>query len=169
MTPDDQRLLKEYRLKRMQRAVEYTLMTAIFLFFLISFFNLYRLLFAIVLFLLFFGMNLQLTMLREKRRATLAQRKRLVADTSESLLFLGLILLFSFPSITASTLGSTPEEHYALIASLLCGIFVGGLAGEVRFQTRRLSRYDGIEQVRYMEELRRSIILPYMKRRGEGG
>ena len=166
MTPDDRLLLRRYRTGRLQRAVEYTLLTTIFLFFLISFSDYYRLPVAIGLFLLFFGMNLQLTFLREKRRAVLSTRKRLVADTVESILFLALVLAFSFPVVTNVLFGSSPQEHYALIAALLCGIFVGGLAGEVWFQTRRLSTFNGVDQVRYMEELRRTIVLPYINLRG---
>ncbi len=165
MTPDDQKLLRRYRTGRIQRALEYTLLTAIFLFFLISFSDYYRLAVALGLFFLFFGMNLQLTFLREKRRAIELPRKRLVADTTESILFLTVILLFSFPTVTRALFGASPEEHYALIAALLCGIFVGGLAGEVWFQTRRLGRFEGPVQVRYMDQLRRTIILPYINMR----
>lgn len=163
MTPDDQALLRKYRTGRVQRALEYTLLTMIFLFFLISFSDYYRVPIALGLFFLFFGMNLQLTFLREKRRALQRPRERLVADTTESILFLMLILAFSFPAVTSVLFGATPEEHYALIAALLCGIFVGGLAGEVWFQTRRLGGLDGPAQVHYMNQLRRTIILPYIK------
>lgn len=165
MSPDDRQLLRTYRSKRMQRAIEYVCLSGIFLYFLIAFHDYYRLLFALTLFLLFFVLNLRLTGIRESQRASAERRTRLSAEIVESVLFLLLILLFSFPVVTRALLGSSPQEHYALVAATLLGIFLGGLTGEVRFQTRRLREYDGTEQVAYMRNLKRTIILPYLRRR----
>lgn len=165
MSPDDARLLRRYRTKRLQRAIEYVSLSAVFLYFLLSFYDYYRLLHVGTLFALFLILNLRLTRIREVRRATADRRVRLTADVIESILFLLLILAFSFPVITHALFGSAPQEHYALVAGTLLGIFVGGLAGEVWFQTRRLSTYDGTHQVAYMRNLRRTIILPYMRER----
>lgn len=165
MSPDDARLLRRYRTKRLQRAVEYASLSAVFLYFLLSFYEYYRPLYVGILFLLFLTLNLRLTLIREARRATAERRVRLTADVIESILFLLLILAFSFPMITRGLFGSNPQEHYALVAATLLGIFVGGLSGEVWFQTRRLSAYDGRHQVTYMRNLKRTIILPYMRER----
>ena len=169
MTPEDSRLLRQYRTKRLQRSIEYVSLSAVFLYFLISFFEFYRPLFVITLFLLFLTLNLRLTLIREARRATATKRVRLTTEIIESVLFLLLILTFSFPAVTRILLGSSPQEHYALVASTLLGIFLGGLSGEVWFQTRRLQRYEGAQQVAYMKYLKRTIILPYMRDRNDDG
>jgi hypothetical protein len=165
MSPDDARLLRRYRTKRLQRAIEYVSLSALFLYFLITFYEYYRPLFVVTLFVLFLVLNLRLTTIREARRATADRRVRLTADIVESILFLLLILAFSFPTITRGIFGSTPHEHYGLVAATLLGMFIGGLSGEVWFQTRRLPAYDGRHQVAYMQNLKRTIILPYMRER----
>src|SRR5690606_27129403 len=135
----------------------YILLSTIFIFFLISFREYYRLLFVASLFVLFLLLNYRLTMIREARRATAERRVRLMAEVIESILFLLLILTFSFPVFSQVLFDSTPQEHYSLVASILLGIFLGGLAGEVRFQTARLRGFDGEDQVAYMKNLKRTI------------
>lgn len=162
----DKQLIREYRIKRLQRVIEYSLMFAIFLFFLLSFREYYRLPLVLALGVLFFGMNFQLTLQRERRRMTPTRnRKRLMADMTESLLFLGLIVILWIPGATHMIFGAGPREHYSLIAAILCGIFLGGLSGEVWFQMRRFVMYSEDEQRNYIENLKRTIILPYFKSR----
>ena len=162
----DKQLIREYRIKRLQRVIEYSLMFAIFLFFLLSFREYYRLPLVLALGILFFGMNFQLTQQRERRRMTPTRnRKRLMADMTESLLFLGLIVILWIPGATHLIFGAGPREHYSLIAAILCGIFLGGLSGEVWFQMRRFVMYNEDEQRNYIENLKRTIILPYSKSR----
>lgn len=165
MEEKDRALLLQYRSRRMQRAVEYILLGSLFFFFLLAFFGNYRISIAIALFVMFFGMNFRLTTLRETRKVGERNRQAIVADALESILFLLLLLLFSFPVLTDEILGIATEEHYALIASVLCGIFFGGLVGEIHFRLRRLQHFDPEDQVRYMQNLRRTIVLPYLNRR----
>lgn len=148
----------------MQRSVEYVLLASIFFFFLLAFFGAYRLSIAIALFVLFFGMNLRLTGLREIRRMHGGSRSSVTADAVESILFLLLLLVFSIPSITTGLLGLSNEEHYALIAAVLFGIFMGGLSGELWFQLRTLRELSAEDQVAYMRHLRRTIVLPYLRK-----
>lgn len=158
----DKGLLREYRIKRLQRAVEYSLLFAIFLFFLLAFYDYYRFTPVISLAVLFGGMNFQLTLQRERRRlGSPRNRKRMLADMMESLLFLGLIILLGLPGVTEWAFGSNEREHFALIAGILCGIFATGLFGEVWFQLHRLPRYEEEQQRNYIENLKRTIILPY--------
>lgn len=158
----DKELLREYRVKRLQRAVEYALLFGIFFFFLLAFRQYYRPLLVVSLSVLFCGMNFQLTQQRERRRlAPPRNRKRLLADMMESLLFLGLIILLGLPGVTAWAFGATDGEHYALIAGILCGIFASGMVGEAWFQLRRLPRYPEEEHRNYVENLKRTLILPY--------
>ncbi len=158
----DKSLLREYRIKRLQRAVEYSLLFAIFLFFLLAFYDYYRFTLVVSLAVLFGGMNFQLTLQRERRRLGPSRnRKRMFADMMESLLFLGLIILLGMPGVTAWAFGSNEREHFALIAGILCGIFVAGLFGEVWFQLRRLPGYEEEQQRNYIANLKRTIILPY--------
>lgn len=168
----DKALLREYRIKRLQRAAEYTLLVAIFLFFLLAFRDYFRPTLVIVLAVLSFGMNVQLTLQRERRRMSPPRnRRRLLADMLESLFFLALILLLGLPGATEWFFGATEGEHYALIAAILCGIFASGMIGEVWFQLRRLPRYGEEEQRNYVENLKRTIILPYFasRRKNAGG
>ena len=157
------RVLNRYRLCRIQRAIEYVLLSSIFLFFLLAFAGNYRLPVILVAGLLFFGMNLQLTLLREGRKVSGRTKAAVVADAIESILFVCLLLLFSVPSLTESILGITVREHYALIASMLLGIFLGGLVGEVRFRLVNIFRYSPQGQVEYMKTVRRTILLPFAR------
>lgn len=165
----DKALLREYRIKRLQRVIEYALVFALFFFFLLAFYSYYRLPIVIGLAILFGGMNFQLTQQRERRRlGSPRNRKLLFADMVESILFLGLIILLGLPGVTAWLFGATEREHYALIAGILCGIFAAGMAGEVWFQLRRLPRYDEEQQRNYVKNLKRTIILPYFRSRRQG-
>lgn len=160
----DKQLIREYRIKRLQRVIEYSLLFAIFLFFLLAFREYYRLTIILSLSLLFFGMNLQLTQQRERRRLNPGRnRKQLLADMTESVLFLVLIVFLWMPGITRTLLGSSAQEHYSLIAAVLCGVFLGGLSGEVWFQLRRFPLQGEEQQRNYIYNLRRTIILPYFK------
>jgi len=157
----DKELLRVYRIRRLQRAAEYLFLFAIF-FFLLAFREYYRVWLAIVLAVLFFGMNVQLTIQRERRRMRRAKnRKRIVADMAESVLFLVLILLMSIPSVSTTIFGGTPQEHHGLMASILCGIFLAGLTTEVWFQLRRLPNFCEESRIQYVRNLKRSIIFPY--------
>ncbi|MCB0712115.1 MAG: hypothetical protein KDD67_07275 [Ignavibacteriae bacterium] len=162
----DKELLKFYRIKRLQRGVEYILLLTLFIFFLVAFYHYYRFVIILALALIFFGFNLQLTKQRERRRtAPKTSRTSLITDMIESILFLLLIFLMSFPTLFGTLFGSTPQEHYAVIASILCGIFLGGLVGEMRFQLRAFLALSLDEQENYIYNLKRSIIFPYYSSR----
>lgn len=162
----DKELLRLYRIKRLQRAIEYVLLFSLFFFFLVAFHGYYRIYVVLILAFIFFGLNLQLTYQRERRRASgQKNRKRIIGDMTESILFLLLIFLMSFPTLFGALFGSTPQEHYALVASVLCGIFLGGLVGEMSFQLRSLRFLEYEEQKNYMFNLKRTIILPYFRTR----
>lgn len=162
----DKGLLRFYRIKRLQRSIEYVLLFSLFLFFLIAYYGYYRLYIIVILAVIFFGLNVQLTRQRERRRtAPQLNRTAIVTDMIESILFLLLVLLMSFPSIFGTLFGSTPQEHYALIASILCGIFLGGLVGEIRFQLRAFPLLTHERQENYIRNLKRSIVLPYFTMR----
>lgn len=165
----DKQLLRQYRIKRLQRAVEYTLLNTIFLFFLLAFRDFYRTSLILVVAFLFFGMNFQLTQQREKRRtAAPDNRRRLLADMLESILFLGLIMLMGVPGVAETLLGAAERERYALVAAMLCGVFFSGMFGEAFFQLRRLPGRTTEEQENYIANLRRTIILPYINTRKSG-
>ncbi|MCE2502617.1 MAG: hypothetical protein J4G05_00930 [Chlorobi bacterium] len=162
----DKRLLRFYRIKRLQRAIEYVLLIGIFFFFLLAYIDYYRPYITSVLAFVFLGLNLQLTLQRERRKTQPAtNRSRLLSDAIESILFLILILLMSIPSFSQALVGGTPQERYALVASVLCGIFLGGLFGEIFFQIRRLPTLPQEKQENYIKNLKRTIILPYFSNR----
>src|SRR4051812_8320195 len=93
----DREARSELQLKRFQRAVEYSLLIGLHAFFLVSFRGFYEWWMAALLGVIMFGLNFQLTLLRERRRLAEARsRQRLLADTFESLLFLGFIVALSF-------------------------------------------------------------------------
>lgn len=158
----DRALLREYRVKRLQRGVEYALLVSIHFFFLLAFREYYDVTFASSIALVTFGMNYQLTELRERRRSLgSSSRKRLMADTFESILFLLFIILLSFGGFAEEILKLSTQQYYAYLAAVLGGIFLGALVGEVRFQLRRFPRLDEKRQRNYIANLRRTIILPY--------
>ena len=162
----DPELLKEYRLKRLQRAAEYSLLATFHVFFILAFWGFYEFWIAGVVGIITFCMNLQLTRLREKRRsAPPSDRKRLMADTFESILFVFFIVLLSFAGGAVGWLGFTTQEYYAYLASILTGLFLGGLVGEVWYRLRTFNLLETGEQENYINNLQRSIIFPYFRRR----
>jgi hypothetical protein len=162
----DRNELKELLLKRLQRTAEYTLLIAMHAFFLISFRGFYAWWMAVALGVITFGLNFQLTMLRERRRlATGEQRPRILADTFESLLFLALIILISAGEPWALSHHLTEPEYLGYVAALLSGIFLAGLFGEFYWQRKYFQTLDDTTQRAYIANLKRTIIVPYIASR----
>ncbi len=162
----DRALIADYTLKRIQRAVEYALLAAFHLFYLVAFQNFYTVWMAIGLGLIMFCMNFQLTQLRERRRTSSAgSRRRILADTIESIMFLVLIVCLSFGGLVGKWLQLTQQEYLAYIASILGGIFLSGFVGELYWQIRHFRRLDPDRMRNYILNLKRTIILPYFASR----
>jgi hypothetical protein len=162
----DRALIADFTLKRIQRAVEYALLAAMHVFFLIAFRNFYSLWMAVGVGLVMFCMNFQLTQLRERRRtAGVHSRRRILADTFESIMFLVLIALLSFGGLIGKWLDMADQEYLAYIAAILGGIFLAGFAGELYWQIRHFRRLDPDSMRNYIMNLKRTIILPYVSSR----
>jgi fatty acid desaturase len=158
--------MSRFRTKRIQRGVEYSLLIATHLFFLLAFRHFYTWWMAIGLGGATFFMNFRLTQLRERRRAAERRnRKRIIADTFESLLFLAFVILISTGGAFRSWLNVSDQEYLGYIAAILFGLFLAGFLGETYWQTRRLPELGTEEQEHYMANLHRSIIFPYIGRR----
>lgn len=165
----DREMLRRYRLHRLQRAAEYTLLFAIHFFFMIAQRGHYRVSLIIAVALVFFGMNLQLTLQRERRRTRARNdRSRVITDMAESILFLLLLIVLSIPGVTSVLFEAGMREHYAIIAAMLCGVFLGALVGEVWFQLRRLPWMEEPAPSNYFANLKRTIILPFEISRAGG-
>src|SRR5687768_14946843 len=105
-TPRERENGSTYRLKRLQRGCEYTLLATVHLFFVISFDEFIEWWMAIALAVSVFGMNLQLTQLRERRRTRSREdRARILADTFESILLLLFIVILSIGGAVKRWLG----------------------------------------------------------------
>lgn len=142
--------------------MEYTLLVTMHLFFLLAFRSLYSPWMALALGGAVFGMNFQLTQLREARRtANTNNRKRFVADTFESILFLLFIVLLSAGGLLRNMLEIGDQEYLAYVASILGSLFLAGLVGEMYWQYRHFRTLDEERQRNYVENLKRTIILPY--------
>ncbi len=153
-------LLQEYKLKRLQRAAEYALLATMHVFFLMAFHDFYRWWMALLLAGATFGMNFQLTQLREQRRlATI--RERLRGDTFESVLFLIFIVVLSGGGLLAKALNIGDQEYLAYIAAILGGLFLAGLLGEIYWQAKHFGSLDEDARRAYITHLKRTIILPY--------
>jgi hypothetical protein len=159
---DNHSLIQDLRLKRLQRGAEYALLGAMHFFFLLAFREFYRWWMALLLGAIMFGMNFQLTQFRERRRtASTNSRKRVVADAFESILFLMFVTALSLGGLLQGYLGIGNQEYGAYIASLLVGIFMAGLVGELYWQAKHFSELDAEKRRNYVSNLRRTIILPY--------
>lgn len=159
---DTTELVRDLRLKRLQRTVEYGLLTTMHLFFLLAFHDLYRWWMALILAAVTFGMNFQLTQLRERRRsASISSRQRVLADTFESILFLVFIVVISAGGLLNRWLALRDQEYLAYVAALLGGLFLAGLVGEMYWQRRNLHELDRDHLRNYIANLKRTIILPY--------
>jgi apolipoprotein N-acyltransferase len=157
---------RDLRLKRLQRGSEYALLIAMHAFFLISFRQYYTWWMALVLFLIMFGLNFQLTQLREGRRAgNGSNRGRIVADIVESFLFILFIFLLYGGESAARKYGITDPEYLAYVAAILTGIFLAGFLGELYWQRKILRSLDEVGQHAYIANLKRTIILPYISSR----
>ncbi len=165
----DKSILTDLRLKRLQRAVEYTLLISIHAFFLMAFHRFYSIWMAIVLALAVFGMNFQLTQQRERRRlAPPESRQRILADTFESILFLFFVALVSSGGLIGRWLDIGDQEYLGYVAATLGGLFLAGLVGEMYWQRQHFRELDEEGLRNYISNLRRTIILPYtsLRRRG---
>lgn len=163
---NDREIVHDLRLKRLQRGAEYALLASMHLFFLLAFRQYYTPWMALLLAAATFGMNFQLTQLRERRRtSSVDSRKRIVADAFESVLFLALIALLSASSALARTIHLSDQEYLAYVAALLGGFFMAGLAGELYWQARNFSALDRQGRRNYVANLKRTIILPYSNAR----
>ena len=158
----DRELLQEFRLKKLQRAAEYALLTAMHLFFLLAFRDYYTWWVALLLAGATFGMNFQLTQLREQRRVNAVHsRGRVVADTFESILFLIFIVIISSGGLLWRVVDITDQEYLAYVAALLGGLFLAGLYGEVYWQLKHFGSLDPDRQRNYVANLKRTVILPF--------
>ena len=153
-----------FRLKRMQRSVEYALLIAIHVFFLLSFHSFLEWWMAAGMGLTMFCMNFQLTQLRERRRTRdRRNRGRILADTFESILLLLLIVALSLGGVVKSWLGMQDQEFLGYVAAMLAGIFLAGFLGESYWQLRHFGSLDREGRENYIRNLRRTIIFPYVK------
>lgn len=154
---------RAYKVRRIQRAVEYTLLITLHIFFLIAFAGGYSLPLALALAISTLIMNLRLTQLRENRRLLPSRhRERLRADAFEAVLFLLLVVVLSAGgAILASTMKIDQREYTTYVSATLGGLFMGGLLGELLWH-RRVYRHLPFERrARVLEHLPRSIVLPY--------
>ncbi|MBS1911020.1 MAG: hypothetical protein JST22_03455 [Bacteroidetes bacterium] len=155
-------LLNELRLKRLQRTAEYALLISMHLFFLLAFRSFYRWWMALLLAAATFGMNFRLTQFREERRTSSpGNRKRIMADAFESVLFLVFIAVLSAGGLLQHLLDVTDQEYLAYVSALLTGVFLAGLVGEIYWQARHFSPLDRERRHNYIANLRRTIVLPY--------
>ena len=153
-------------LKRAQRALEYALLAGMHVFFLIAFRAFYSWAMALVLGLASFGMNFQLTQLRERRRVEARMDpRRLLADTIESILFLLFVVALSLGGVLRSWMAIAYTEYLGYVAAILGGIFIAGLVGEIYWQLRHLRQLDADRMGNYVANLHRTIIFPYLRRR----
>jgi hypothetical protein len=156
--------LSEYRLKRLQRGLEYTLLTTVHLFFVVSFHNFFEWWMAVGVGLTMFCMNFQLTLLRERRRTRAPKnRGRILADTFESILLLMFIVLLSLGGVLKRWMSMQDQEFLGYVAAILSGMFLAGFLGEIYWQLRHFRRLDGEDRTNYVRNLRRTIIFPYLK------
>lgn len=159
---DDQELLRDLRLKRLQRGAEYALLTALHAFFLLAFREYVQVWMVVVLASATFVMNFRLTQLREARRTgDPNSRTRVRADAFESILFLLLVVIIALGSLGHATLGMSDQEYRAYTAALLGGIFLAGFSGELYWQARHYASLDAERRRNYVVNLKRTIILPY--------
>jgi hypothetical protein len=157
-------ILSEYRLKRMQRGLEYTLLTSVHLFFVISFHHYFEWWMALGVGATMFCMNFQLTLLRERRRTRAPKnRARILADTFESILLLMFIVLLSLGGLLKRWMSMQDQEFLGYVAAVLAGMFLAGFAGELYWQLRHFRTLDPDGRVNYVRNLRRTIIFPYLK------
>src|SRR5205085_7971705 len=107
-------------------------------------------------------MNLQLTQIRERRRTSPpGDRRRILADTFETILFLVFSVALSIGKYVRDWLELSDPEHIAYVAATLAGLFLGGLVGEIYWQTRNFPRLDDEHRANYLANLRPSIVFPY--------
>ncbi|HVZ39201.1 MAG TPA: hypothetical protein VHI13_08000 [Candidatus Kapabacteria bacterium] len=164
-------LLNELRLKRLQRTAEYALLISMHLFFLLAFHSFYRWWMALLLAAATFGMNFRLTQFREERRTSApGNRKRIMADAFESILFLVFIAVLSAGGLLQHLLDVTDQEYLAYVSALLTGVFLAGLVGEIYWQAKHFSPLDRERRRNYIANLKRTIVLPYtISRRRHNG
>lgn len=162
---DDTKNWQQFRLKRLQRAVEYLLLAAFHLFFLLQFRGFLEWWMAAGLGISMFCMNFQLTLLREQRRSSDGPRRsRIVADTFESVLFLLFVVALTFGDFVKDWLEMSDQEHLGYLAAILGGLFLAGLSGELYWQFRNLRSLPPSRRRSYMKNLGRTIIFPYLRR-----
>jgi hypothetical protein len=155
---------EELTLKRVQRGVEYALLTVLHTFFVVSFHQFLLWWMAMALAATMFGLNFQLTMLRERRRtAAPRNRARLLGDTFESVLFLVFIVALTLAGALKGWAQMSDPEYLGYVAATLAGLFLAGLAGELYWQGRHLGHLDGEHRANYIRNLPRTIILPFIR------
>lgn len=154
---------RSYTIRRVQRAVEYMLLIALHVFFLIAFAGNYSIPLVLVLGVSTLVMNMRLTQLRENRRLLPARhRERLRADALEAVLFLVLIVILSAGgAILATTMQIDQREYTTYVSATLGGLFLGGLIGELLWHRNVYRTLPLDRRERLLEHLPRSIILPY--------
>jgi|GEM_PF-2393060 len=154
---------RSYVVRRVQRAVEYLLLIALHLFFLLAFAGNYNVLVALLLGGSTLTLNVRLTLMRENRRLLPSRhRERLRADAFEAVLFLILVVVLSAGSVLLSSLMHIDQREYTTyVASTLAGLFLGGLLGELLWHRRVYRTLPLDRRARLLEHLPRSVILPY--------
>lgn len=166
MPNDRDRLALDFRLKRFQRGVEYSLLITIFFYYLLAFQGWYQLPIALFAGGIMFGMNFHLTQLRERRRTAAPEnRSRILADTLESILFMVFVGVSLAVGFIWRSDRFTEQEMYAYMAAVLIGLFAAGMMGEIVWQRRNFRQLSVAQRVHYIVNLRRTIILPYTNSR----
>ncbi len=158
--------IDSFLFKRIQRGGEYLLLSGLHVVFLISFGSYYVWWMALGIGLVTFGMNFQLTQLRERRRTMpMRDRYHLLADVVESILFLAFVLILSLGGLLGRWLSISYTEYLGYVAAALSGLFLAGLLGEIYWQIRHLPTLEDSERANYEANLHRTVILPYTRRR----
>lgn len=148
----------------MQRSLEYVLLSATHLFFVLSFHQYFEWRMAAGAGAAMFGMNYQLTLQRERRRTRPpSDRQRVLADMLESILLLLFVVLLSLGGTVKRWLAMQDQEFLGYVAAMLTGIFLAGLIGEHVWQHRHFATLDEERRLNYVCNLRRTIIFPYVK------
>lgn len=93
------------------------------------------------------------------------ERKRIVAETFESILFLVFVVGLMATGALGRVLKMTEQEYVSYTTAVLTGLFLAGFAGELYWQIRNFALLEEEERSNYVINLKRSIILPYINSR----
>ncbi len=104
------------------------------------------------------GLGGTLAWLREQRRLLENSYQRVALEAAEAFVLLGLLAV---SAVVASWLGVPLLQYQAHLSYALFGYFVGSLAGELGWRRRVFGQLPVREQVRYVQNLAPSLLLPY--------